>query len=234
MSIGFLADWYRIVFMGLGLLVLGAISMSFEYKEWGEDNPHSVAESFLGLDHRKVGIWSFIGSECVFFASLISTYMVYKTRSLGPFDAYILNIPLTSFSTFVLLTSSLLMVLALAAFQRDDQKWGTIWLLGTAFFGCVFLGGQVYEFGDFWLEKGMNFNSNLFSQCFYTLVGFHGFHVFIGVVWLIVMAIAGMFGKLHAKRSLAVELCGLYWHFVDIVWVVIFVLVYLMRTVKGA
>jgi heme/copper-type cytochrome/quinol oxidase subunit 3 len=234
MSIGFLADWYRIVFMGVGLLVLGAISMSFEYKEWGEDNPHSVAESFLGLDHRKVGIWSFIGSECVFFASLISTYMVYKTRSLGPFDAYILNIPLTSFSTFVLLTSSLLMVLALAAFQRDDQKWGTIWLLGTAFFGCVFLGGQVYEFGDFWLEKGMDFNSNLFSQCFYTLVGFHGFHVFIGVVWLIVMAIAGMFGKLHAKRSLAVELCGLYWHFVDIVWVVIFVLVYLMRTVKGA
>jgi heme/copper-type cytochrome/quinol oxidase subunit 3 len=126
------------------------------------------------------------------------------------------------------------MVLALAAFQRSDRKWGTIWLLATAFFGCIFLGGQVYEFGDFWLHEGMQFNSNLFSQCFYTLVGFHGFHVFIGVIWLLVMAIAGMLGKLDAKRSLAVELCGLYWHFVDIVWVVIFVLVYLMRTVKGA
>ncbi|MGH7836298.1 MAG: cbb3-type cytochrome c oxidase subunit I, partial [Candidatus Binataceae bacterium] len=234
MAIGVLIGWYRVVFTGMGLLVFAAIAMSFEYKEWGEENLHSVAESFLGLDHRKVGIWSFIGSECVFFASLISTYMVYKGRSLGHFDAYILNIPLTSFSTFVLLTSSLLMVLALAAFQRNDQKWGTIWLLGTALFGCIFLGGQVYEFGDFWLDKGMVFNSNLFSQCFYTLVGFHGFHVFIGVIWLIVMAVAGMFGKLNSKRSLSVELCGLYWHFVDIVWVVIFTLVYLMRTVKGA
>jgi len=234
MTIGMLAGWYRVVMTGAALLVIAAISMSFEYMNWGEENPHSVAESFLGLDHRKVGIWSFIGSECVFFASLISTYMVYKSRSLGHFDAEILNIPLTSFSTFVLLTSSLVMVLALAAFQRSDRKWGTIWLLATAFFGCIFLGGQVYEFGDFWLHEGMQFNSNLFSQCFYTLVGFHGFHVFIGVIWLLVMAIAGMLGKLDAKRSLAVELCGLYWHFVDIVWVVIFVLVYLMRTVKGA
>jgi cytochrome c oxidase subunit 1 len=234
MGLGMLIGWYRIVATGAALLVISAISMSFEYPSWGEENPHMVAESFLGLDHRKVGIWSFIGSECVFFASLISTYMVYKSRSLGGFDAGILNIPLTSFSTFILLTSSLLMVLALAAFQRNDRKWGTIWLLGTAFFGCIFLGGQVYEFGDFWLDHGMLFNSNLFSQCFYTLVGFHGFHVFIGVIWLLVMAAAGVAGKLDARRSLAVEICGLYWHFVDIVWVVIFTLVYLMRTVKGA
>jgi cytochrome c oxidase subunit 1 len=234
MGVGMIIDWYRMVFLGASLMAFSMISMSFEYSSWGEDNPHAVEESFLGLDSRKVGIWSFIGSETVFFASLISTYMVYKSRSLGPFDAYILNIPLTSFSTFVLLTSSLTMVLALAGFQRNDQRWGTLWLLATAFFGCIFLGGQVYEFGSFWLKEGMLFNSNLFSQCFYTLVGFHGFHVFIGVVWLIVMAIAGMTGKIDSKRSLAVEIAGLYWHFVDIVWVVIFTLIYLMRTVKGA
>lgn len=234
MAIGVLVDWYRVVFLSAALLLFSAIAMSFEYREWGEENPHSIAESFLALDHRKVGLWAFIGSECVFFASLISTYMVYKARSLGTFDAFILNIPLTSVSTFVLLTSSLLMVLALAAFQRNDSKWGTTWLIGTALFGCIFLAGQVYEFSDFWLDKGMTFNSNLFSQCFYTLVGFHGFHVFLGVIWLIVMAVAGAFGKLGSKRSLAVELCGLYWHFVDIVWVIIFTLVYLMRTVKGA
>jgi heme/copper-type cytochrome/quinol oxidase subunit 3 len=234
MGVGMIIDWYRMVFLSASLMAFSMISMSFEYSNWGEDNPHAVAESFLGLDSRKVGIWSFIGSETVFFASLISTYMVYKSRSLGPFDAYILNIPLTSFSTFVLLTSSLTMVLALAGFQRNDQRWGTLWLLATAFFGCIFLGGQVYEFGSFWLKEGMLFNSNLFSQCFYTLVGFHGFHVFIGVVWLIVMAIAGMTGKIDSKRSLAVEIAGLYWHFVDIVWVVIFTLIYLMRTVKGA
>jgi len=234
MGVGMIISWYRMVLIGAALLVMSAIAMCFEYPNWGEENEHMVAESFLGLDHRKVGIWSFIGSETVFFASLISTYMVYKSRSMGPFDAQILNIPLTSFSTFVLLTSSLLMVLALAAFQRNDKFWGTFWLLGTAFFGCIFLGGQVYEFGDFWLEHGMLFNSNLFSQCFYTLVGFHGFHVFIGVVWLIVMAIAGIRGKIDSRRALSVEMAGLYWHFVDIVWVVIFTLIYLMRTVKGA
>jgi cytochrome c oxidase subunit 1 len=234
MSVGVIIDWYRVVFLGAGLLMFCVIAMSFEYVNWGEENEHAVAESFLGLDSRKVGIWSFIGSETIFFASLISTYMVYKSRSMGPFDAQILNIPLTSFSTFVLLTSSLTMVLALAGFQRNDKFWGSLWLVATALFGCVFLGGQVYEFGSFWLKEGMLFNSNLFSQCFYTLVGFHGFHVFIGVIWLIVMAIAGMMGKLDSKRSLAVEMAGLYWHFVDIVWVIIFTLIYLMRTVKGA
>ncbi|MBF6559793.1 MAG: cytochrome c oxidase subunit I [Candidatus Binataceae bacterium] len=232
-GIGMLVGWYRLVFLGLGLMIMCAIAMSFEYINWGEDNPHQVGESFLGLDNRKLGIWGFIGSECVFFASLISTYMVYKSRSLGAPDASILNIPLTSFSTFILLMSSLLMVLALAGYQRNDRFWGNFWLLGTAFFGLIFLGGQVFEFHEFW-SKGMLYNTNLFSQCFYTLVGFHGFHVFIGVVWLVVMAIAGMRGKIGSSRALSIELVGLYWHFVDIVWVVIFTLIYLMRTINHA
>jgi cytochrome c oxidase subunit I len=232
-GVGMLVGWFRLVFLGLGLLGFCAISMSFEYKEWGEDNPHQVHESFLKLDNRKVGVWSFIGSECVFFASLISTFMVYKSRSIGLPDADILNIPLTSFSTFILLMSSLLMVLALAGFQGGKPKVGTFWLFGTAFFGLIFLGGQVYEFTSFYRE-GMLYNTNLFSQCFYTLVGFHGFHVFLGVVWLLVMAFAGMKDKIGRSRALSVELCGLYWHFVDIVWVVIFTLIYLMRTIKRA
>jgi heme/copper-type cytochrome/quinol oxidase subunit 3 len=233
MGTGMLVEWYRVVLIGAGLLVFGAISMSFEYINWGEDNDHQIHESFLGLDNRKLGLWSFIGSECVFFASLISTYMVYKARNLGGPDADILNIPLTSFSTFILLMSSLLMVLALAGYQRNDKFWGTFWLLGTALFGLIFLGGQVYEFTDFYME-GMHYNTNLFSQCFYTLVGFHGFHVLIGVTWLLVLAAAGVLGKIDSKRAIAVEVCGLYWHFVDIVWVVIFTLIYLMRTVKHA
>ncbi|HTT77445.1 MAG TPA: cbb3-type cytochrome c oxidase subunit I, partial [Candidatus Binataceae bacterium] len=233
MGLGMLVEWYRLVLIGAGLLVFGAISMSFEYINWGEDNPHQVHESFLGLDNRKLGLWSFIGSECVFFASLISTYMVYKSRNLGGPDADILNIPLTSFSTFILLMSSLLMVLALAGYQRNDKFWGTFWLFGTAFFGLIFLGGQVFEFTGFYLS-GMHYNTNLFSQCFYTLVGFHGFHVLIGVVWLLVLAITGLLGKIDSKRAIAVEVAGLYWHFVDIVWVVIFTLIYLMRTVKHA
>jgi cytochrome c oxidase subunit I len=106
MGVGMLVEWYRVVLMGAALMAISVISMTFEYPSWGREDPHAVAESFLGLDSRKVGLWSFIGSECVFFASLISTYMVYKARSMGPFEADILNIPLTSFSTFVLLMSS--------------------------------------------------------------------------------------------------------------------------------
>jgi heme/copper-type cytochrome/quinol oxidase subunit 3 len=232
-GLGMLVGWFRLVFLGLALLAFCAIAMSFEYPQWGENNPHQIAESFLGQDNRKLGLWSFIGSECVFFACLISTFMVYKSRSIGVPDASILNIPLTSFSTFILLMSSLLMVLALAGFQRNNRFWGTFWLFATAAFGLIFLGGQVYEFGSFYHE-GMLYNTNLFSQCFYTLVGFHGFHVFLGVVWLITMAIAGMRGKIGSSRALSVELCGLYWHFVDIVWVVIFTLIYLMRTISRA
>ncbi|MGH7986679.1 MAG: cbb3-type cytochrome c oxidase subunit I [Candidatus Binataceae bacterium] len=231
MAAGMALLWYRIIIIGAILLVLSVIAMAFEHPNWGEDDPHAVAETFLGLDTRKFGLWCFLGSECVFFASLISTYMIYKSRNIGTFDADILNIPLTSFSTFILLMSSLLMVLALAGYQRNSKFWGTFWLWGTVLFGLIFVGGQAFEFFGFF-KQGMLFNSDLFSQCFYTLVGFHGFHVFIGVVWLSVIAIAGTRGKIDSKRALSVEVAGLYWHFVDIVWVVIFTLVYMMRTVK--
>ena len=185
------------------------------------------------LDLRKVGVWAFIGSESIFFASLISTYLVYEGRSTsGPGPGDTLSIPLTSVSTFVLLMSSLLMVLALAATQRGDTRWSRIWLLGTAALGMVFLGGQAYEFHHFYHE-GLALQTNLFGQTFYTLVGFHGAHVTVGVIWLLVLARASFAGQLPAKRSLAVELCGLYWHFVDVVWIVIFTLVYLLKGAVG-
>ncbi len=232
MGVGALA-WLRIVILGGMVVALSIIAMAFEYPAHGEEAAESEPVFYRGVDNRKAGMWAFLGSECVFFTALISTYMVYKSRNLAGPDAQILNIPLTSFSTFILLMSSLLMVLALAAFRRGDDKWGRIWLLGTAGFGCIFLGGQVYEFTDFYLQ-GLYMQTNIFGQTFYTLVGTHGFHVFIGVCWLVTLAIAGFLGKIDSKRSLAVEIAGLYWHFVDVVWIVIFTLVYLMRTVKHA
>jgi cytochrome c oxidase subunit I len=225
--------WLRIVIIGAAVLVLGIIGMAFEYTStYGREDPH-VAETALKVDSRKMGVWCFLGSECAFFAALISTYMVYKSRNLGGPDAAILNIPLTSFSTFILLMSSLLMVLALAAFQRGDRKWSIIWLFGTVSFGTIFLLGQAYEFWDFYMH-GLFLQTNLFGQCFYTLVGFHGLHVFIGVCWLLALAIGAVGKKITKDHALAVEVAGLYWHFVDIVWVIIFTLVYLMRTVKHA
>ena len=114
-------------------------------------NPaHAQQDGDLGVDHRKVAVWVFLGSECFFFGTLIATYLAYNGRSVvGPEPHQILNIPLTTLSTFDLLMSSLLMVLALAAVQRDDRRQARLWLFGTALFGLIFLGFQVYEFTHF-------------------------------------------------------------------------------------
>src|SRR5262249_3585611 len=153
----------------------------------------------------KLGVWAFIGSESVFFASLISTYLIYKGRNVsGPVAETMLEIPLTSFSTFVLLTSSLLMVLALAAIQRGSERASRWWLLGTAALALVFLGGQGYESTHFYRE-GLALQTNLFGQTFYTLVGFHGAHVAIGVIWLLTLAAASFAGRLPGRKSLSVE-----------------------------
>jgi heme/copper-type cytochrome/quinol oxidase subunit 3 len=234
MGLGLIIDWYRVVIIGAVATIVSIIGMSFEYRDFGEESHDPEhAPSSGGIDVRKIGVWSFIGSECVFFASLISTFIVYKSRSIGRPGPEILNIPLTSVSTFILLMSSLLMVLALAAAQRGDRRWEKIWLAGTVSFGLIFLGGQVYEFTSFYNE-GMGLTTNLFSQSFFVLVGFHGAHVAIGVLWLSTLLGAAMLGKLGKSRALSLELAGLYWHFVDVVWIIIFTLVYLMQTVKGA
>ncbi len=186
-------------------------------------------DTSTGLDSRKLAMWTMIGSECLLFGSLISTYLVYQGQSLrGPYPADILDIPLTSISTFVLLMSSLAMVLALAGIQRGDQRSGRNWLLATAGLGSVFLGFQAYEFTHFYHE-GLTLSTNLFGSTFYMLTGCHGAHVAVGVLWLLSLAWQAHKGRLGPEKSLTVEISGLYWHFVDVVWIVIFALVYLIQ-----
>lgn len=182
-----------------------------------------------GLNSWKVGFWTFIGSECLFFATLISTYMVYKGQSIvGPYPEEILDIPLTSISTFVLLMSSLAMVLALDGVQRGSKKLSLVWLGAVILLGATFLGFQVYEFNHF-VHEGLTLQTNVFGSSFFVLTGFHGAHVLGGVVWLTTLWVLVLRNKLPAKDSLKVEIAGLYWHFVDIVWIVIFTLVYLIQ-----
>jgi len=183
-----------------------------------------------GLNSRKMVFWAFLGSECMFFGSLIGTYMVYKGKSLnGPYPHEVLNIPFTSISTFDLLMSSLTMVLALAAIQRNDLKGAKLWLAATALLGMVFVGGQVYEFTNFFVHEHLALQTNLFGSTFYVLTGFHGTHVTVGVIWLWSLFALASRGKLSSKDSLSVEICGLYWHFVDVVWIAIFTLIYLIQ-----
>ena len=186
------------------------------------------ADTSTGLDNVKLGMWAFLGSECLFFGALISTYMLYRTHTNGgPTPAEVYDIPFTSVSSFVLLMSSLTMVLALSSIQRGDHDKTRIWLLATALLGATFIGGQIYEFTTF-LREGMGMTVSPFSSAFFVLTGFHGAHVTVGILMLLTLFTMSMTGRLPTERSKTVEMVGLYWHFVDIVWIVIFTLVYLI------
>jgi len=192
-------------------------------------HPATTHHTSMGLDNRKMAFWAFIGSECLLFGSLISTYLIYQGRSVsGPMPADVLDIPVTSISTFDLLMSSLWMVLALAAVQRGDMKWAKIWLFGVIVGGAVFIGFQIYEFTTF-VHEGLTLKTNLFGASFFVLTGTHGAHVTVGVLWLFTLWIRALQGKLGPANAITVEIAGLYWHFVDVVWIAIFTLVYLLH-----
>jgi len=190
---------------------------------------HPVEEAtYTGLSNKKLAMWAFLGSECLLFGALISTYLLYKGRSItGPKPHEIYDIPYTSVSSFVLLASSLTMVLALSAIQRGDQRQTRIWLLTTAALGMTFISGQVYEFTTF-VHEGLKLSTNLFGTSFYVLTGFHGVHVTVGIIMLLTLFGASLLGRLNSEHAETVELVGLYWHFVDVVWIVIFTVVYLI------
>ncbi|MGB7212001.1 MAG: cytochrome c oxidase subunit 3 [Gemmatimonadales bacterium] len=182
-----------------------------------------------GLDSRKLAIWIFIGSECLFFASLISTYVIYRGQSkVGPFPSDILEIGLVTIGTALLLFSSFFVVLALNGLQHGKRGQFLSFLGLTILCGLFFVGMQVYEFTHF-VQKGLTIHTNLFGASFFTLTGFHGTHVSVGVLWLITLFIQGLRGKLTPEKALNLEIAALYWHFVDVVWIVIFPVVYLMK-----
>jgi cytochrome c oxidase subunit 3/cytochrome o ubiquinol oxidase subunit 3 len=181
-----------------------------------------------GLSNNKLGMWLFLGSECLLFGGLISTYMLYRGRTqAGPKPGQIYDIPFTSISSFILLMSSLTMVLAVSAAKHSDVQRTRLWLCATAVLGSLFVGGQVYEFTAFYHE-GLGFTTSLFGSSFYTLTGFHGVHVTVGIIMLISLVAITLRGRIDGNRAEVIELVGLYWHFVDIVWIVIFTLVYLI------
>jgi heme/copper-type cytochrome/quinol oxidase subunit 3 len=185
-----------------------------------------------GLPNVKLAMWLFLASDCLLFGALITTYVLYRNSSLvGPYPLDVFDIAYTSVSSFVLLTSSLTMVLALAATQRGDLGRMRVWLLATAMLGMTFVGGQVYEFTTFYRE-GLSLSTNMFGTTFYVLTGFHGAHVTVGILMLLTLVALSFTGRITQRNAMTVELIGLYWHFVDIIWIVIFTIVYLIPTGK--
>ncbi|MFT5530351.1 MAG: heme/copper-type cytochrome/quinol oxidase subunit 3 [Candidatus Poriferisodalaceae bacterium] len=196
-----------------------------------ELDDHVHLPTNTGLSNEKLTMWAFLGSDCLLFGALISTYLLLRNRTgrdtTGPTAADLFDIPFTSASSFVLLMSSLTMVLAVSSISRGEIERCKMWLLTTASLGAMFIAGQVYEFTSFYRE-GLGYTTNISSSAFYTLTGFHGVHVSLGIVMLVSLWMLVQRGSLTRADAETVEIIGLYWHFVDIVWIVIFAIVYLI------
>ncbi|MDX1510294.1 MAG: cytochrome c oxidase subunit 3 [Nitriliruptorales bacterium] len=186
-----------------------------------------VSQNTLGVDHRKLAMWVFLGSEFLFFGAFISAYLLYYDRTNGGPGVELFDIPYTSVSSFVLLMSSLTMVLAHSAHVKGDMRRMRLWILATALQGIVFIGGQVFEFTTF-LKEGLALTTSPMSSSFFVLTGFHGAHVTIGILMLLALWSLTHTGKVKPDQHIKTEMIGLYWHFVDIIWVLIFTVVYLI------
>jgi cytochrome c oxidase subunit 3/cytochrome o ubiquinol oxidase subunit 3 len=189
-------------------------------------DPHATS---TGVTNTKLAMWLFLSSDCLFFGAFISAYLLYRGRpgQTGPSPKDLFDIPFTSATSFILLMSSLTMVLALAAIQRGDHRRVRIWLLATALLGATFIGGQVFEFTEF-SREGLSVDTSVFGSTFFMLTGFHGAHVTIGIIWLLSLWGLSNAGRLEQGDSERVEIAGQYWHFVDVVCIVIFTVIYLV------
>jgi len=179
-----------------------------------------------GIPTGKMGVWWFLASEIVLFGGLIGVYIMSRLGSTGwPEMAAHLSVPIGTLNTFVLLTSSLTMVLAFAAVEKGDQKGMRTWLLWTVLLGLTFLVIKAFEWGSE-IGAGFPLTAGGFWSFYYTMTGLHALHVLGGVVVNSILFLSALMGLL-GRNEHRVELAGLYWHFVDVVWIFLFPLLYL-------
>jgi heme/copper-type cytochrome/quinol oxidase subunit 3 len=192
-----------------------------------EHHPVFDYESGPPVERGKFAIWLFLATEVMFFTGLIGAYVILRTGTENwPKPEDRLNVPITAFNTFVLITSSWLMVKALFAAHRGDRGGILRWLAATIIGGSLFVGIQVYEYIEL-IHHGSLPDVDIFWSTFYIMTGFHGSHVVVGVIWLIAVWFKALRGGYSQRDHVGVELAGLYWHFVDLVWVLLFTIVYL-------
>lgn len=190
--------------------------------------PVSVYEN-VGIESRKLGMWLFLASEVMFFTGVIGAYIVLRqTVPDWPNPADVLNIPLTGFNTFLLICSSATLVKGLASAQDGDKEGMQVGLFLTVLLGALFLAIQAHEYDELIHHKQFNPGSGIFGACFFTMTGFHGMHVLGGVICLFFVFIKSLKGAYGPAEYRGIEVIGLYWHFVDLVWIILFTIVYLI------
>jgi heme/copper-type cytochrome/quinol oxidase subunit 3 len=211
--------------------------------------PPAQREIGSGVYSEKLGMWVFLGSEVLFFTALIGAYIILRFGSPESFAApgEILNIPVTAVNTFLLICSSVTMVKAFAAVHDGDQKGLKLYLVATVLIGATFVSVQVFEYVQLIHEgfipsgyvEGSHFADlaaagelparvSIYGSTFFTMTGFHGFHVTMGVICMVYVTIKAFQGKYTATDHRGIEVIGLYWHFVDLVWIILFTIVYLV------
>ena len=191
----------------------------------------SVDSSYenIGIESRKLGMWLFLASEVMFFTGLIGSYIVTREATgHWPVPSSILNIPLTAFNTFLLICSSATLVKGLASAQDGDQEGMQVGLFLTVLLGALFLMIQAHEYHELMHVKHFTPSSSIFGACFFTMTGFHGMHVLVGVLCLFSVFIKSLRGGYSPSEYRGIEIAGLYWHFVDLVWIILFTIVYLI------
>lgn len=193
--------------------------------------PHEPEKATLEGRNKILGFWLFLGAETVLFGTLFSAYLALRHSVLdGPHPAELFQLPMVFAATMILLTSSLTSVFAVQALHQHKVKAMINWLIVTIVLGLGFLGLEIFEFYEY-VHEGHGFTTSAFSSSFYTLVGFHGAHVAFGVLW-IGLLIGQIFKKgLTVVTAPKIYVSAIYWHFIDVVWVFIFTVVYLMGKV---
>jgi heme/copper-type cytochrome/quinol oxidase subunit 3 len=195
----------------------------------GVMRPPADREAGAGVYNEKLGMWVFLGSEVMFFTALIGSYIILRVahpEAWAP-PGKVLNVPITAVNTFLLICSSVTMVKAFASAQDGLQRPLRLWLLATCIIGATFVGVQAFEYHHL-IEKGFVPSQGLYGSTFYTMTGFHGFHVSVGVICMSFVTWKAFRGKYTATDHRGVEVIGLYWHFVDLVWIILFTIVYLI------
>ncbi len=195
--------------------------------------PHELEKATLEGRNKVLGFWLFLGGETVLFGTLFAIYLALRAQVLDEFApgvelfASLISLPIVATATLILLTSSLTSVLAIQAMHAHNVKKMINWLIVTVVLGFLFLGLEIYEFWHY-VHEQHGFTTSAFSSAFYALVGFHGAHVLFGVFWISLL-IAQVYKKgLTVVTAPKIYVAGLYWHFIDVVWVFIFTVVYLM------